>query len=90
MKPRRFDACVVGDSLTQLDTLHELDTAILSRVIGYWLREHLKLPSIGFLEIDSVRWLLTPGDISKVNLPGGCFARRKAGKLWVQMPSTAE
>jgi tRNA(Ile)-lysidine synthase len=85
-----FDACVVGDSLTQLDTLHELDTAILSRVIGYWLREHLKLPGIGFSEIDSVRWLLTPGDISKVNLPGGCFARRKAGKLWVQMPSTAE
>lgn len=79
-----FEACREGQKLTQLDSLRELDTAILSRVIGFWLREHLKLPGIGFDEVLSVLSLLVSHGPAKVNLPGGHFARRKAGYLWVE------
>jgi tRNA(Ile)-lysidine synthase len=78
-----FDACVDGDSLTQLETLYELDAAISSRVIGHWLREHLKLGGIGFAEVEAVIRLLVPESPAKVNLPGGRHVRRKAGKMWV-------
>lgn len=79
-----FEACREGQTLTQLDSLRELDPAILSRVIGFWLREHLKLPDIGFDEICLVSSLLFNDALAKLNLPGGRFARRKAGCLWVE------
>ena len=79
-----FEACREGKILTQLDSLRELAPAILSRVIAFWLREHLKLPGIGFDEVRSVQFLLLPDAPAKVNLPGGRFARRKAGCVWVE------
>jgi tRNA(Ile)-lysidine synthase len=79
-----FEACREGDRLTQLDSLRELEPAILSRVIGFWLREHLKLPGIGFDEIRDVATLLLPDGPAKINLPGRHFVRRKAGCLWVE------
>ena len=79
-----FEACREGQKLTQLDSLRELDMAILSRVIGFWLREHLKLPGIGFDEIRLVSSMLLPESPAKLNLPGGRFIRRKAGYLWVE------
>ena len=78
-----FEACREGRKLTQLDSLRELDMAILSRVIAFWLREHLKLPGIGFDEIREVSSLLFPNGPAKINLPGKRFVRRKAGFLWV-------
>jgi tRNA(Ile)-lysidine synthase len=78
-----FEACREGQTLTQLDSLRELDPAILSRVIVFWLREHLKLPGIGFDEIREVSSLLFPNGPAKINLPGKRFVRRKAGCLWV-------
>lgn len=78
-----FEACREGQTLTQLDSLRELDPAILSRVIALWLREHLKLPGIGFDEIGEVTALLLPDGPAKINLPGKRFVRRKAGCLWV-------
>jgi tRNA(Ile)-lysidine synthase len=78
-----FEACREGQTLTQLDSLRELDPAILSRVIGFWLREHLKLPGIGFDEIREVSSQLFPDGPAKINLPGKRFVRRKAGCLWV-------
>lgn len=78
-----FEACREGPTLTQLDSLRELDPAILSRVIAFWLREHLKLPGIGFDEIREVAALLLPDGPAKINLPGKRFVRRKAGCLWV-------
>ena len=78
-----FEACREGRTLTQLDSLRELDPAILSRVIGFWLREHLKLPGIGFDEIREVSSLLLPDGPAKINLPGKRFVRRKAGCLWM-------
>jgi len=78
-----FEACREGQALTQLGSLRELDPAILSRVIAIWLREHLKLPGIGFEEIRDASSLLLPDGPAKVNLPGGRYARRKAGCLWV-------
>ena len=79
-----FEACREGKILTQLDSLRELAPAILSRVIAFWLREHLKLSGIGFDEVRSVQFLLLPDAPAKVNLPGGRFARRKAGCVWVE------
>lgn len=79
-----FEACREGEALTQLDSLRELDPAILSRVIAIWLREHEKLPGIGFDEIRQVFSLLLPDGPAKVNLPSGRFVRRKAGRLFVE------
>jgi tRNA(Ile)-lysidine synthase len=79
-----FEACREGRKLTQFDSLRELDMAILSRVIGLWLREHLELPGIGFDEIRLVSSMLLPESPAKLNLPGKRFARRKAGYLWVE------
>ena len=42
------------------------------------------LPGIGFDEIGLVSSLLYTEDPAKLNLPGGRFARRKAGCLWVE------
>lgn len=79
-----FESCREGHMLTKLNCLRELDAAILSRVIAAWLREHLKLSDIGFEEIWLVSSLLHAERPAKLNLPGGHFARRKGGRLWVE------
>jgi hypothetical protein len=79
-----FESCREGHMLTKLNSLRELDAAILSRVIAAWLREHLKLSGIGFEEIWLVSSLLHAERPAKLNLPGGHFARRKGGRLWVE------
>lgn len=79
-----FEACRDGRMLMQLDTLRDLDPAVLSRVLVLWLRGHLKLPGIGFDEIRAIPSMLVPGGPAKLNLPGGRFVRRKAGRLRVE------
>ena len=83
-----LQACVEGQALCQLDVLQGLHPALLHRVIALWLRELLQLPGIGFKEIGDVAAMLLPGARAKMNLPEDCFARRKAGRLWVErLPS---
>lgn len=80
--------CLEGRALCQLDVLRGLHPGLLHRVIALWMRELLKLPGIGFKEIGGVSAMLLPGARAKVNLPAGFFARRKAGRLWVErLPS---
>ncbi|MFM7607218.1 MAG: tRNA lysidine(34) synthetase TilS [Prosthecobacter sp.] len=79
-----FQSCHEGHMLTKLNTLRDLDPAILSRVVAFWLREYLKLSDIGFEEIGHVSGLLHTEKPAKLNLPGSRFARRKGGRLWVE------
>lgn len=53
------------------------------RLIQKWLRNR-KVPNIGYKEVEAVRALLEPEAKPKINLPGGFFGRRRAGKLFIQ------
>lgn len=54
------------------------------RVIYSWLKL-LRVNDCGFGEVESVRALIQPAaGKSKINLPGGLHARRRAGKLFVE------
>ena len=60
--------------------------AVQRRALRSWLSAR-GISSVGYAEIERVRELLdvTNGP-SKVNLPGGCHARRRAGVLFVEKP----
>jgi tRNA(Ile)-lysidine synthase len=64
--------------------LRALPVALQRRAIMKWLRTQ-NISEVGFNVIERVRSLAdrdTP--IAKVNLPGDCHARRRAGKIFVQ------
>jgi tRNA(Ile)-lysidine synthase len=64
--------------------LRALPVALQRRAIMKWLRTQ-NISEVGFDVIERVRSLAdrdTP--IAKVNLPGDCHARRRAGKIFVQ------
>jgi tRNA(Ile)-lysidine synthase len=65
--------------------LRKLSLAIQRRTIYGWLR-HQTIKDCGFDEIEAVRSLLNHVQIAKVNLPGGVFCRRRAGRLFLQFP----
>ncbi len=62
--------------------LRTLPVAIQRRVLLAWLRAR-GVREIGFEEVERVRSLLA-GRVSKVNLPGEKYARRRAGKLFIE------
>jgi len=65
--------------------LRVLPEALQRHTIHEWLRRH-RIPQISFTLVESVRALLPPGATrAKVNLPGGSFARRRAGQLFVEV-----
>ncbi|MBV8141347.1 MAG: tRNA lysidine(34) synthetase TilS [Verrucomicrobia bacterium] len=68
-----------------LEALRKLPLVIQRRTILSWLRHH-KIKDSGFDEIEAVRSLLDHLNIAKVNLPGGVFCRRRAGRLFLQLP----
>ena len=62
--------------------MQALPLAIQRRVLLAWLRAR-SVAEIGFEEVERVRSLLA-GRVAKVNLPGGKYARRRAGKMFVE------
>jgi tRNA(Ile)-lysidine synthase len=66
--------------------LRGLPDALQRHTIYEWLRRH-RIPEISFTLVENIRALLPPGaSRAKVNLPGGSFARRRAGRLFIEGP----
>jgi tRNA(Ile)-lysidine synthase len=65
--------------------LRKFPVAIQRRTIHGWLRQQ-NIKGCGFDEIEAVRSLVDRAQIAKVNLPGGVFCRRRAGRLFLQFP----
>jgi tRNA(Ile)-lysidine synthase len=68
--------------------LREYPVAIQRRIVLHWLRAH-GIPHAGFTEVEAVRDLLGMAR-AKVNLPGGWFARRNRGRVFLQSPDGQE
>ncbi len=68
--------------------LAEETVARQRRLLRAWLAAR-GVAGIGFREVESVRALLDAAadGPAKVNLPGGCHARRRAGVLFVETPA---
>jgi tRNA(Ile)-lysidine synthase len=65
-------------------SLRALPQALQRHAIHEWLRRH-RTPRISFALVEAVRALLPPGATkAKINLPGGSFARRRAGRLFIE------
>jgi tRNA(Ile)-lysidine synthase len=63
--------------------LRALPEALQRRTLHAWLRRN-RVRQISFELVESIRALLAPGAAkAKVNLPGGRFARRRAGVLFL-------
>jgi tRNA(Ile)-lysidine synthase len=69
--------------------LRALPEALQRHAIHQWLRRH-RTPQISFTLVENIRALLAPDAAkAKVNLPGGSFARRRSGKLFIDAPPLA-
>lgn len=66
--------------------LRALPVAHLRRLLRAWLSHH-GIVDISFEDIEAVRGLLTQTLPAKINLSGGCFARRRDGSLFLEAPS---
>lgn len=75
-------ALVEGPELS-LKQLRNFHAALQRRILGQWLR-HAGIGNVGFRDIESVRSMLTADGPAKVNLPGNRFARRRAGRIFIQ------
>lgn len=74
---------LTGEELA-VPALRALPEAPQRHTIHEWLRRH-KIPQISFTLVESIRALLPSGaPKSKINLPGGNFARRRAGVLFIE------
>jgi tRNA(Ile)-lysidine synthase len=72
-----------GEELS-LPVLRAMPEALQRRTIHAWLKKR-KVADCGFSEVEAVRSLLPEGAArSKINLPGGLHARRRAKKLFVE------
>ncbi|MEM1296405.1 MAG: tRNA lysidine(34) synthetase TilS [Verrucomicrobiota bacterium] len=77
----RFD--VHQDELRVPD-LRALPVALQRRAIHNWL-SFLRIPNIGFEEIERVRGLIEPGaKVAKINLPADRHVRRREKRLFVE------
>lgn len=66
--------------------IEEIPEAARSRWVLEWLRHH-GVPEVGWRETRRVLSLLDKSGPAKVNLPGGCHARRRAGVLFIERGS---
>lgn len=67
-----------------VQTLRTLPEALQRLALHRWLRER-EVPQIGFELVEAIRTLLEANSAAaKVNLPGARFARRRAGKLFIE------
>jgi tRNA(Ile)-lysidine synthase len=75
--------CLDGDELP-VAALRALPEALQRHAIHQWLRR-MRTPRISFALVESIRALLPAGaPRAKINLPGGQFARRRAGRLFIE------
>jgi tRNA(Ile)-lysidine synthetase-like protein len=66
-------------------SLAGLPPAQARRVIRLWLAHH-RVADVSFDDVEAVRGLASSDrSPARVNLAGGCWARRTAGKLWLQV-----
>lgn len=65
--------------------LTSLSPAIQRRAVLEWLRDS-GIPEPGFAETERVLGLLAKDGPAKINLPGNCHARRRAGFLFLERP----
>ena len=64
--------------------LRALPEALQRHAIHRWLRR-MRTPQVSFTLVEAIRALLPAGaKAAKVNLPGGAFARRRAGCLFIE------
>jgi tRNA(Ile)-lysidine synthase len=81
----RFD----GEELP-VPALRVLPEALQRHTIHEWLRRH-RTPQVSFALVEKIRAMLPPGaSEAKINLPGGRFARRRAGVLFIDGPDFPE
>lgn len=74
----------VRENGLDVSALRAMPEAQRNRVVLLWLRER-RIPDCGFEEITRVNEILMrDGNPSKVNLPGGNHARRRAGVLFLE------
>lgn len=59
--------------------------ALQRRMLQRWLRAQ-GIANVDFADVENVRALLHRDSPAKVNLSGGCHARRRAGRLFVERP----
>lgn len=71
-------------SLRLTSTLVSAPPAVLSRLLRWWLVDHLALKEIGHSHVEQVQAMLLPGGPAKINLAGDLHLRRKARRLWVE------
>jgi tRNA(Ile)-lysidine synthase len=63
--------------------LRALPEALQRHAIHGWLRRN-EVPQVSFALVESIRALIPTGaTVAKVNLPGGTFARRRAGRVFL-------
>src|SRR5262249_4381207 len=77
--------CKAMRGTVEVSALCNVPVAKQRRLLRAWL-ENSRV-SAGFAEVEAVRSLLHPdmqGRPAKVNLPGDCHARRRAGRLWIE------
>lgn len=79
---------IVDPALWQRETLSTTELRARSvaeqrRILHAWLATHHALPGIGYFEVETVRSLLER-KVSKVNLPGGNYARRREKQLFLE------
>ena len=70
----------------ETSALRAQPVALQRRIIHAWLKAQ-GVAGTGFDDVEAVRGLLTERR-AKVNLPGGCHARRRAKKLFLEHPAT--
>ena len=82
-----LDAFAMNGDELPVAGLRELPEALQRHTIHGWLRRH-GIPQISFTLVEAIRALLRPGaPKSKVNLPGAAYARRRAGRLFIDGPA---
>lgn len=69
-------------AVLSLREIHRLPLALQRRLLTRWLRYH-QIPDLSFQLVERIRHLLDPAAPAKLNLPGGSFARRRAGRLFL-------
>jgi tRNA(Ile)-lysidine synthase len=73
-----------GDGDLRVARMRELPPGLRRLVIAEWLRRK-NAPGCGFSEIEIVASLIPPGaGPAKINLPGGWFARRNRGRIFLE------